>query len=473
MVNFPESGRILKSGPLLAALLGFLLLVPLLLAACGSEPTPAVAPPAAAPAAPAVDTDSLRSLVQEAVGDAVASQADALSAEDVRQLVQESGLSAEDVRRVVEQAVDASNADQLTADDVESLVQSAAAAAGSAGLTEEVLQQAIVEALDEVDVEQVVAAALEADRQRHSLTIYSGRSESLVDAIIQQFSAATGIEVEVKYAGTAALAATLQEEGANSPSDIFFAQDPGGLGSVESMLAELPDELLSQVPEWARSPQGRWVGLSGRARTVVYNPERTDEAELPDDIYDFIDPKWRGRIGWAPTNASFQTMVTAMRAVWGEAKTRAWLEGMQANEPRVYPKNTPQVAAAAAGEIDVGLVNHYYLFRFLAEEGEEFAARNYHPRAGGPGATVMVAGAGILESSDNQETAARFIEFMLSRVGQQYFAGQTFEYPLVDGVRTQHVLTPLADIQHPGIPAGELSDLDGTQQLLRETGILP
>ena len=475
MVNSPESGRIRQGGPLLAAWMGALLLLTLLLAACTVEATPTAGPPAAAPAAPAVDTAALRSLVQEAVGDAVASQADALSVEDVRQVVQEqaSRLSAEDVRRVVQQVVDASNADQLTADEVESLVQSAVAAAGSAGLTEEVLQQAIAEALDEVDVEQVVADALEADRQRATLTIYSGRSESLVDAIIQQFSAATGIEVEVKYAGTAALAATLQEEGANSPADIFFAQDPGGLGSVEGMLAELPDELLSPVPEWARSPQGRWVGLSGRARTVVYNPERTDEAELPDDIYDFIDPKWRGRIGWAPTNASFQTMVTAMRAVWGEAKTRAWLEGMQANEPRVYPKNTPQVAAAAAGEIDVGLVNHYYLFRFLAEEGEEFAARNYHPRAGGPGATVMVAGAGILESSDNQETAARFIEFMLSRVGQQYFAGQTFEYPLVDGVRTQHVLTPLADIQHPGLPAGDLSDLDGTQQLLRETGILP
>ena len=363
MVHSPESRRILKGGPLLAVLMGFLLLLPLLLAACSSEPTPV--PPTAAPA---VDTAALRSLVQEAVGDAVAGQAGALSAEDVRRVVQEqaAGLSAEDVRRVVQQAVDESNAGQLTADDVESLVQSAVSAAGSAGLTEEALQEAVAGALEEVDVEQVVADALAANQQRDSLTIYSGRSESLVDAIIQQFSAATGIEVEVKYAGTAALAATLLEEGANSPADVFFAQDPGGLGSVEAMLAELPDDLLAQVPEWARSPQGRWVGLSGRARTVVYNPERTAEAELPDDVYDFIDPQWRGRIGWAPTNASFQTMVTAMRTVWGEAKTRAWLEGMQANEPRVYPKNTPQVAAAAAGEIDVGLVNHYYLFRFLA-----------------------------------------------------------------------------------------------------------
>ena len=131
-----------------------------------------------------------------------------------------------------------------------------------------------------------------------------------------------------------------------------------------------------------------------------------------------------------------------MRALWGEDKTASWLKGVQANNPTIYPKNTPQVAAVAAGEIDVGLVNHYYLFRFLAEEGEDFAARNYHPRAGGPGATVMVSGAGILDTSDNREAAEKFLEFMLSRVGQQYFAGQTFEYPLVEGVNVPHVLVP-------------------------------
>ena len=305
------------------------------------------------------------------------------------------------------------------------------------------------------------------------LVIYSGRSESLVDAVIQQFSQATGIGVEVKYAGTSQLAATLLEEGSNSPADIFFAQDPGGLGAVEGMMSTLPDRVLSRVPDWARSPQGKWVGLSGRARTVVYNPERVSEDELPDDVWGFVNPEWKDRIGWAPTNASFQTMVTAMRALWGEEKTTQWLEGVQANNPIIYPKNTPQVAAVAAGEIDVGLVNHYYLFRFLAEEGEDFPARNYHPRAGGPGATVMVAGAGILDSTDNRDAAEKFLEFMLSRVGQQYFAGQTFEYPLVEGVNVPHVLAPLDEINHPSIPPKDLADLEGTQRLLRETGVLP
>ena len=306
-----------------------------------------------------------------------------------------------------------------------------------------------------------------------SLTIYSGRSQTLVDPVIQQFGQATGIKVRVNYASTPQLAATLLEEGSNTPADIFFAQDPGGLGAVVEMLSTLPDSILNRVPDWARSPTGKWVGISGRARTVVYNTERLTEASLPDDIFDFIDPKWKGRIGWAPGNASFQTMVAAMRYLWGEDKTRRWLEGVQANDPRVYPKNTPIVAAAAAGEIDVGFVNHYYIHRFLAEEGESFRARNYHPRAGGPGATIMVAGAGILEASNNKDPARKFLEFMLSTVGQQYFAGQTFEYPLVEGVNTSRVLVPLSDINQPIIPLEDLADLRSTQDLLRKAGVIP
>lgn len=306
-----------------------------------------------------------------------------------------------------------------------------------------------------------------------SLTVYSGRSESLVDPIIKQFADATGIEVEVRYAGTAALAATIREEGDNTPADVFFAQDPGGLGAVEELLEPLPQSVLDLAPEWARSPDGRWVGTSGRARTMVYNSDRLTETDLPDDIRGLTDPKWKGRVGWAPTNGSFQAMVTAMRSRWGEDATREWLEGMQANEPIVYPKNTPQVAAAAAGEIDVGLVNHYYLHRFLAEEGDSFPARNYHPRDGGPGALVMVAGVGILSTSGNKENAQRFIEFMLSLVGQQFFASQTFEYPLVEGVTTQRGLTPIDKINNPLVTPKEMADLEGTQALLRDVGITP
>ena len=305
------------------------------------------------------------------------------------------------------------------------------------------------------------------------LVIYSGRSESLVAPIIEQFRNASGIDVQVKYAGTGALAAALLEEGENSPADVFYAQDPGGLAAVSDLMTVLPDDIIALTPEWARSAAGHWVGITGRARVVVYGTDNLTEADLPDDLWGFTEPQWQGRVGWAPTNGSFQAMVTALRVGWGEARTAAWLRAMLDNDVQVYPKNTPQVAAAAAGEIDVGLVNHYYLYRFLAEEGEDFAARNAHLRGSGPGAIVLVSGAGILETAENPENAAAFIRFLLSKVGQQYFAGSTFEYPLVEGVRPSVLLTPIADIRQPDITLADLSDLAGTQALLQKVGALP
>ncbi len=463
-----------RVGPVVLPMMALALLMSLLLTGCGASPN-------TQPQPPAMDEAALQAIVRQAVQDAAPapqpapmSQAETQPDEEalrsiVREAVQDAApapepapMSQAEMQQMVEDAVMASMDSRdtpLSAEEIERVVQSAVSEASSENVTRAELEEAISGALDEAIPGELV--------------IYSGRSQTLVDAVIQQFSQATGVEVKVKYGGTSQLAATLLEEGQNSPADIFFAQDPGGLGAVESLLAELPQEVLDRVPSWARSSQGKWVGLSGRARVLVYNPETLSEQDLPDDIFGLTDPKWKGRLGWAPTNASFQTMVTAMRTVWGEDKTRRWLEGIMANEPRMYPKNTPQVAAAAAGEIDVGMVNHYYLFRFLAEEGEAFPARNYHPRAGGPGSTVMVAGAGILDTSENRATAKKFLEFMLSTVGQQYFAGQTFEYPLVEGIKTPHVLTPLADINHPNIALKDLADLAATQDLLRDTGVLP
>ncbi|MCH8297839.1 MAG: iron ABC transporter substrate-binding protein [Chloroflexi bacterium] len=306
-----------------------------------------------------------------------------------------------------------------------------------------------------------------------SLTVYSGRSETLVGPLIQRFEDSTGIDVSVKFAGTPQLAATLLEEGGNTPADVFFAQDPGGLSAVAELLEPLPAGVLEMVPQWAVSPTGVWVGVSGRARTVVYNTERLTPEDLPEDLTGFADPKWKGRIGWAPANASFQTMVTAMRTMWGEDKTLRWLKDIQSNDPKVYPKNTPIVAAAAAGEIDVGLVNHYYLHRFLAEEGDSFGARNYHPPAGGPGAIVMVSGVGILSASDNQENAQRFVDFLLSEESQRYFVEETFEYPLAAGIPVAEGVAPLSEINNPDLSSADLADLAGTQKLLRKAGVIP
>lgn len=324
----------------------------------------------------------------------------------------------------------------------------------------------------EVEVTRLIREASPAG-DPGELIIYSGRSESLVDPIIRQFKETTGIDVQVKYAGTGALAATLLEEGDKSPADVFYAQDPGGLAAVSEMLTVLPADVTDTVPQWAQSEHGHWIGITGRARVVVYNTDKLTDADLPDDLWGFTEPQWNGRVGWAPTNGSFQAMVTALRVGWGEERTEEWLRAMIDNDVKIYPKNTPQVAAAASGEIDVGLVNHYYLYRFLAEEGEEFTARNAHLRGGGPGAIVLVSGTGILQTADNPENAAKFIRFLISPLGQQYFAGSTYEYPLAADVRPSILLTPLDEIGQPDITLSDLSDLAGTQRLLQKVGALP
>ncbi|MGY8879448.1 MAG: iron ABC transporter substrate-binding protein [Dehalococcoidia bacterium] len=305
------------------------------------------------------------------------------------------------------------------------------------------------------------------------LVVYSGRSESLIAPLIADFEEITGEEVLVNYGSTGPLAATLLEEGVNTPADVFFAQDPGGLGAIDSLLSVLPEDILSSVPAWAQDPENKWVGTSGRARVIVYNTDMLTEADLPDSIEDFAKPEWKGRIGWAPTNGSLHAMITAMRQEWGEDRTKAWLEGIVANEPKIYEKNTPIVAAAGAGEIEVGFVNHYYLHRFIAEQGESFAARNYYTRAADSGSVVLVAGIGILEESDNKELAQQFIKFLLSATSQQYFASQTYEFPLNENAKQNSLLPALEDMTKPSIDLGDLIDLAGTQDLLREVGALP
>ena len=323
--------------------------------------------------------------------------------------------------------------------------------------------------------EEIVVQEKKVEISYDTLVIYSGRNESLVGPLIQQFSEVTGIPVEVKYGKTGALAATLLEEGAKSPADIYFAQDPGGLGSVNDILYSLSDNIMAIGPSWANSPKNKWVGISGRARVIVFNTDSITDptTQLPDDIYDFVNSKWKDRIGWAPTNGSFQAMITGMRLIWGEDKTEKWLDGIMANNPKVYAKNTPTVAATAAGEVEVGFVNHYYLHRFMAEEGEDFAARNYFQPGGGPGSIVLVAGAGILDISDNKDAAEAFLKFMLSAPAQGYFANQSYEYPLVEGVKKPRFLPDLETLNTPDIDISDLGDLESTQELLRKVGALP
>ena len=320
----------------------------------------------------------------------------------------------------------------------------------------------------------LVAGAAFTQDGGESLVIYSGRSQSLVEPILNQFTADTGIAIEVRYASTSEVAATLLEEGDASPADVFFAQDAGALGALEyaGMLASLPSDVIDKVPEHLRSPNNHWVGISGRARVFVYNTDQVSAEELPASILDLTAEEWRGRVGWAPTNASFQANITAMRVLLGDEATEGWLRDMIANDVQVFPKNTPIVQATIDGEIAGGLVNHYYYFRFLAEDPDIAAALHFFPN-GDAGSLINIAGAAILESSEKQGLAQRFILYLLGAGAQTYFAEGTYEYPLAAGVLPSVTIVPLADIAAPDIDLSDLADLEGTVRLLTDVGALP
>ena len=313
------------------------------------------------------------------------------------------------------------------------------------------------------------------DGASDSLTVYSGREEELVAPLFERFEQETGIEVEVRYADSAELAATIAEEGDNSPADVFFAQDPGSLGSVESQLEELPEDVLDRVDERFRDDQGRWVGTSGRARVIVYNTDELTEDEVPDSVFDLTDPKWKGKIGIAPTNASFQAFVTAMRLDAGEERTRQWLEELKANDPKFYEKNTPVVEATASGEIELGLVNHYYLYLVKEELGADAPIANKYLPGHDPGALVSVAGAGILASAEHADAAERFVEFLLADPQQRFYTDEAeeAEIPLVAGIDPKEGVPTLDELSGRG-PSVDLSsfgaELERTLELLNETG---
>ena len=303
----------------------------------------------------------------------------------------------------------------------------------------------------------------------NALLVYSGRSEALLGPLVEKFEQESGLDVEVRYAGSAELAAQLLEEGENSPADVFLAQDAGALGAAAKagLLTGIPDEIYSLVPSVYSAADQSWVGVSGRARVLVYDPGKV--SELPVSIFDLEDASWQGRIGIAPTNASFQAFVTAMRILNGDARTLAWLEAMKVNAV-IYEKNGAILEAVEAGQLDAGLINHYYWYARAKDVGQaQMNSRLAQFQAADAGNLVNVAGVGILNSTD---AAEQFVSFLLSETGQQYFAKETREYPLVEGISPADELTPLADIPTPAIDLSDLDTLAETLELIRQAGLI-
>ncbi len=308
-----------------------------------------------------------------------------------------------------------------------------------------------------------------------TFTLYSGRDEALVQPLIDRFTEETGIEVEVRYGNTAELGALLLEEGAASPAQVFLSQDAGALGALSKagLFSTLPADLTDAVPAGFTSTDGSWVGITGRARVVVYDGERLTADELPDTVDGYVADEWTGRLAVAPTNASFQSFVTALRVLDGEDAAAAWVTALAGNSPQLFEGNTQILTAVNDGAVEAGLINHYYWYRAASEVGaENMRAQLKYLTAGDAGSIVNVTGAGILAGAAGDADALEFVRYLLSEAGQTYFVEQTFEYPLVPGVDAPEGLPSLESLLNPDLDLSDLDDLATTQQLLADAGLL-
>jgi iron(III) transport system substrate-binding protein len=306
------------------------------------------------------------------------------------------------------------------------------------------------------------------------LVVYSGRNKNLVGPILERFAKDTDIKIFVRYGETAELAAQLLEEGDRTPADVFLSQDAGALGALSTAgrLAELPDQTLNRVPDRFRAHDGTWVGLSGRARVIAYDPRQVPEAQVPGSVFDVTAARWKGKVGIAPTNASFQAFVTGMRVLAGADRTRTWLDQLVSNDVQTYNNNVAVLDAVDRGEIALGLINHYYWYEKVAEVGKDkVRARIAFLDQDDPGALVNVAGTGLLAGSDKGTQGLQLVDYLLSADAQRYFAEETKEYPLIDGVSPAGALPPLARVGGPRIDLSRLDTLRETLSLLDEVGL--
>ena len=307
-----------------------------------------------------------------------------------------------------------------------------------------------------------------------TLTVYSAQHESLVRAMLSDFTDETGIEVQFREGNDAELANQIIQEGDASPADVFLTENSPSIGAVDEagLLAPLDRATLDQVAPQYRPSSGNWTGFAARATVLGYQPAAVSEAELPASILDLANPEWQGRVGIAAGGADFQAIVSAVLALRGEDATRAWLAGLERNA-EVYASNTAVMKAVDEGEIDVGVMYHYYWYRDQAENGlVGDDVKLHYFRNQDPGAFVSVSGAGVLASSDQPDDAQRLVAYLTGTAAQQRLAdSDALEYAVGSGVASAPALPPLADLQAPEIDPGVLNGPQVTE-LMEEVGLL-
>lgn len=306
------------------------------------------------------------------------------------------------------------------------------------------------------------------------LVVYVGRNEDHVRPLVERFEEQTGLAVDARYGSTGELATTIIQEGDASPADVFFTQDPAYMGAISEagLLTPLPHDVLDLVPEGITGAEDEWVGVTARRRVLAYDPAHTASVRLPHSVFELTGEEWAGKVGVAPTHSSFVSFVAALVAMRGDDETLAWLEDVAANDPQIFDGNEEQLRAIAAGDLEVGLVNHYYVHGLLAEDSA-FPVRNHSFDAGDAGDVLMPTTIGVLRSSTQFDTAAEFVRFMLSEPSQTHFLEEVGEYPLLGGVGTPDGERPLDEELIKEMKLAEVAgNLDIATDLIARSGLI-
>ena len=318
------------------------------------------------------------------------------------------------------------------------------------------------------------ATACSSSDESDELLIYNAQHESLTKEWIDAFTKETDIKVTYRQGGDTELGNQLVAEGDASPADVFLTENSPAMAAVEraGLFADLDSETINQVPSQYRPASGRWTGVAARTTVFVYNKAKLQPDQLPKSLLDLQQPAWKGRWGAPPTKADFQAIVAALLQLKGEAATAQWLAGMKANAV-VYNDNIATLKAVNVGEVDGGVIYHYYWFRDQAKTKEMSGNTALHYfRNQDPGAFVSLSGGGVLESSKKPQQAQQFLRFITGKAGQEVLEkGDSFEYPVASGVPANPALVPLTDLQAPVVDPTTL-DAQKVTDLMTKAGLL-
>lgn len=306
------------------------------------------------------------------------------------------------------------------------------------------------------------------------IVIYNAQHENLVQSWVDGFTKETGIKVTLRNGGDTELGNQLVQEGSVSPADVFLTENSPAMTLVDNanLFAPLDADTLKQVPAAYRPAHGRWIGIAARSTVFVYNPSKISPAQVPTSLMDLAKPEWKGRWAASPSGADFQAIVSAMLALKGEPATLDWLKAMKTNFV-AYKGNSTVLKAVNAGQIDSGVIYHYYYFVDQAKTGENSKNTQLHYfKHQDPGAFVSISGGGVLASSKHKAQAQAFIKWITGKTGQDILrTNNAFEYAVGVNAASNEKLVPLNKLEAPKVEPSTLNSKKVTE-LMTQAGIL-